>query len=47
MDKYQETFQTWNKVAEIYQDKFMNLDLYNDSYDVFLDLILKTDSSIL
>ncbi len=47
MDKYQETFQTWNKVAEIYQDKFMNFDLYNDSYDVFLDLILKTDSSIL
>lgn len=47
MDKYQETFQTWNKVAEIYQDKFMNLDLYNDSYDVFLDLILKTNSSVL
>lgn len=47
MDKYQETFQTWNKVAEIYEDKFMNLDLYNDSYDVFLDLILKTNSSVL
>ncbi|MFD1552963.1 class I SAM-dependent methyltransferase [Putridiphycobacter roseus] len=47
MDKYQVTFQTWNKVAEIYQDKFMNLDLYNDSYDVFLDLILKTNSSVL
>ncbi|CAM3526992.1 class I SAM-dependent DNA methyltransferase [Aequorivita lipolytica] len=46
MDKYQETFQTWNKIAEIYQDKFMNLDLYNDSYDVFLDTILKTNSSI-
>ena len=47
MDKYLETFQTWNKVAESYQDKFMNLDLYNDSYDLFFDLILKINSSIL
>jgi len=47
MDKYQETFQTWNKVAKIYQDKFMNLDLYNDSYDTFLDLISNTSSSVL
>ena len=47
MDKYQETFQTWNKVAKIYQEKFMNLDLYNDSYDTFLDLIFKTNASVL
>lgn len=47
MDKYQETFQTWNKIAEIYQDKFMNLDLYNDSYDVLLDLFENTNSSVL
>lgn len=47
MDKYQETFQTWNKVAKIYQDKFMDLDLYNDSYDNFLDLITKANASVL
>ena len=47
MDKYQETFQTWNKIAKIYQDKFMNLDLYNDSYDDFLELIIKTNASVL
>lgn len=47
MDKYQETFQTWNKVAKIYQDKFMNLDVYNDSYDAFLELIVKTNASVL
>lgn len=47
MDKYQETFNTWNKIAKVYEDKFMDLDLYNDTYDVFLDLILKTNASIL
>lgn len=46
MDKYQETFETWNRVAKIYEDKFMDLDLYNDSYDIFLDL-LSTNSSVL
>jgi 2-polyprenyl-3-methyl-5-hydroxy-6-metoxy-1,4-benzoquinol methylase len=47
MDKYQETFQTWNKVAKVYQEKFMDLDLYNDSYSAFLDLVTKTNASIL
>lgn len=47
MDKYQETFQTWNKIAQTYQDRFMNLDLYNDTYNIFLDLIIKTNSSVL
>ena len=41
MDKYQETFKTWNKLATLYQDKFMNLDLYNDTYDKFLKLVKK------
>ena len=47
MDKYQETFQTWDKIAKIYQDKFMDLDLYNDTYDAFLDLLPKINSSVL
>jgi 2-polyprenyl-3-methyl-5-hydroxy-6-metoxy-1,4-benzoquinol methylase len=47
MDKYQETFQTWNKIAEIYQDKFMNLNLYNDTYDILVDLIPNPNSSVL
>jgi len=33
MDSYKETFETWNNVAAVYQDKFMDLDLYNDTYD--------------
>lgn len=36
MNKYQETFTTWDKLAQIYQDKFMEFDLYNDTYETFL-----------
>jgi SAM-dependent methyltransferase len=39
MDPYKITFATWDKVAQAYQDKFMNLDLYNDTYDLFCQLI--------
>ena len=46
MDNYQKTFETWNKVAELYQDKFMYLDLYNDTYDRFCELIEKPDPAI-
>lgn len=46
MDKYQETFNTWNKIAELYQDKFMGLDLYNASYDGFCALIQKQNPGI-
>ena len=47
MDKYLETSQTWNKVAKLYQDKFMNLELYNGSYDVLIDQITNKDAKIL
>ena len=47
MDKYLETFETWNKVAKLYEDQFMDLDLYNDTYDDFCKLLLKKNPSIL
>ncbi|TDP57830.1 class I SAM-dependent DNA methyltransferase [Flavobacterium dankookense] len=47
MDKYLETFETWDKVAKLYEDKFMDLDLYNDTYDVFCDLLSKKKSTVL
>ncbi len=47
MKKYKETFETWNKVASLYQEKFMDLDLYNDSYDIFCNSIPNENSSIL
>ncbi len=47
MDSYKETFETWNKVASLYQDKFMNLDLYNHTYDIICDSITSKNARIL
>ena len=47
MDTYKETFVTWNKVAKLYQDKFMDLDLYNDTYDTFCDQVNIRNATIL
>ena len=47
MDIYKETFKTWNKVASLYQDKFMDLDLYNDTYDFICNSITKNNVKIL
>ncbi|MCD6017365.1 MAG: methyltransferase family protein [Bacteroidetes bacterium] len=46
-DPYKITFTTWNKIAGIYQDKFMDLDLYNDTYDLFCERIVKRNPRIL
>ena len=40
------TFSTWNNIAQLYQDKFMNMDLYNDTYDDFCKLIKKQNAKI-
>lgn len=47
MDTYKETFDTWNKVAKIYQDKFMHLDLYDDTYDIFCDQLNIKNATVL
>lgn len=47
MDKNKETLQTWNKIAQIYEDKFMGLDLYNDSYNIFCELLEAENARIL
>ena len=46
MDSYQITFDTWDKVASLYEDKFMNIDLYNDTYERFCQLIEKQNPTI-
>jgi trans-aconitate methyltransferase len=46
MDSYQITFQTWDKVASLYQDKFMDVDLYNDTYDRFCELVEKPNPAV-
>jgi len=47
MDKYNETFETWNKMAKLYEDKFMNMDLYNETYDFICRYIAKENAKIL
>ena len=47
MDSYQETFETWNKIAGLYEDKFMDLDLYNETYDFICNSLVKEKATIL
>jgi len=47
MNKYKTTIKTWDKIASLYQDKFMGLELYNDSYDVFCQQVGKTNAKVL
>lgn len=47
MDKYKLTFETWNKLALLYQEKFMNLEIYNETYYCFCKLLEKRGNKIL
>ena len=47
MDPYQATIESWNQLAAQYRDRFMDMDLYNDTYDLFCHLIKKRDPRIL
>lgn len=46
-DSYLETHETWNNIAQLYEEKFMELKLYNDTYKRFCDLLLKQNASVL
>ncbi|MBK8044287.1 MAG: isoprenylcysteine carboxylmethyltransferase family protein [Haliscomenobacter sp.] len=46
MDPYQITLHSWGKVASVYQDYFMDLDLYNDTYDAFCQAVYKPGARI-
>lgn len=47
MEHYKTSIDAFNKLASGYQERFMDLDLYNDSYDRFIELINKNDAKIL
>lgn len=47
MDPYEETFRTWNKIASAYAEKFMHLDLYNETYDFICQAITKAEANVL
>jgi 2-polyprenyl-3-methyl-5-hydroxy-6-metoxy-1,4-benzoquinol methylase len=44
---YKITLETWDKVASVYQDKFMDFNLYNESYEFFCSTISKYNPKIL
>ena len=47
MDSYKITFEAFDNKAKAYQEKFMNLELYNDTYDLFCELITSSTANIL
>lgn len=47
MDRYCTTFASWNKVANQYADAFMDVDIYDDTYKKFLDILPSPTSTIL
>lgn len=47
MEYDKSTIHGWNQMASLYQEKFMNFDLYNDTYDLFAEWIGKKDAVVL
>jgi ubiquinone/menaquinone biosynthesis C-methylase UbiE len=47
MDKTKVAVRVFNKRANLYQEKFMDVSLYNDTFDLFCDKITKENASIL
>jgi len=47
MDKTKAAAEVFNKLANIYQDKFMNVDMYADTFDIFCDSLKKESAEIL
>lgn len=47
MDHNHNTVQTYNSIAQQYQDVFMNLALYNDTYDALVKLLPIPDATII
>ncbi|MDN3620179.1 methyltransferase domain-containing protein [Polaribacter undariae] len=47
IERNKESVETYNKSASNYQDKFMKMDLYNDTFDTFCELIEDENSKIL
>jgi SAM-dependent methyltransferase len=46
-DPYQETIETWNRLAGLYHERFMNLTHYDLSYDFFLKVLPEGRASVL
>lgn len=46
MDKYEITVNTFNKLADKYEAKYMDFDFYFDTYDTFCELVTITNAKI-
>lgn len=46
-NRYTETFNTWNKIAALYQAKFMDLEVYNETYDFICQSITTNKPNLL
>jgi len=47
LNPQEETFETWNKLASLYEEKFMHLTIYNETYDYICRCIIKEQANIL
>jgi len=47
MDHYKETAATWNKLANLYEERFMDLTIYNESYDCVCKTLSKEQTAVL
>lgn len=47
MHYYNDSYTTWNKLAELYQEKFMHLNIYNETYNAFSSLLNNKNAEIL
>ena len=47
MDHYKETAATWNKLANLYEERFMDFTIYNESYDFVCSTLSESQTEIL
>lgn len=47
MNKDKETLATWNNLARLYEEKFMDLNLYNDTYDLICSPDIRSKAGVL
>ncbi len=47
MDKTEVAVGVFNKLAGLYQEKFMNVDLYTDTFDLFCSSVTKANATVL
>ncbi|HNF71327.1 MAG TPA: class I SAM-dependent methyltransferase [Chitinophagaceae bacterium] len=47
MNQHNETIETWNNIASLYEERFMDLDYYNESYDFVCESLKKPHARVL